>query len=77
MTNDYDGPVREYLRYCKRAAAELQLKGSSLDERYHPTADGAVKMIPHNGDKTEARKIREAFREATTTGQATTTREPT
>lgn len=63
--NDYDGPVREYLAYCKRAAAELQLKGSSLDPKYHPTADGAVKMIPHNGDKTEARKIREAFREAT------------
>ena len=61
MTNDYDGPVREYLRYCRQAAAELQLKGSSLDERYHPTPDGAVKCIPHNGDKAEARKIREAF----------------
>jgi hypothetical protein len=61
--NDYDGPVREYLRYCKRTAAELALKGSSLDPKYHPTADGAVKMIPHNGDQAEARKIRQAFRD--------------
>jgi hypothetical protein len=63
--NDYTGPVRVYLADCKRAAAELKLQGSSLDERYHPTPDGAVKMIPHNGDKTEARKIREAFRDLT------------
>jgi hypothetical protein len=63
--NDYTGPVGEYLNYCKKAAAELKLKGSSLDERFHPTADGAVKMVPHNGDKTEARKIREAFRDLT------------
>ena len=64
--NDYDGPVREYLRYCQRAAAELRLQGSSLDPKYHPTADGAVKMIPHRSHTAEARKIREAFREATT-----------
>lgn len=63
--NDYDGPVREYLAYCKRAAAELKLQGSHLDPRFHPTADGAVKMIPHSGDTAEAKKIREAFREAT------------
>ena len=63
--NDYDGPVREYLRYCRKAAAELALKGSQLDPKYHPTEDGAVKMIPHNGVQAEARKIREAFREAT------------
>ena len=62
---DYDAPVREYIRYCRKAAAELALKGSSLDPRYHPTADGAVKCIPHNGDTAEAKKIRQAFREAT------------
>lgn len=63
--NDYDGPVREYLRYCKRAAAELKLKGSALDPKYHPTEAGACRLIFHNGDPAEARKIREAFREAT------------
>lgn len=65
--NDYDGPVREYLRYCRQAAAELTLKGSSLDPKYHPTADGAVKMIPHRGEMAEAKKIRQAFCEATET----------
>lgn len=63
--NDYDGPVRDYLAYCKRAAAELKLQGSVLDPKYHPTADGAVKMIPHAGDLTEAKKIRHAFRDLT------------
>ena len=65
MSNDYDGPVREYIRYCRKATAELTLKGSSLDPRYHPTEAGACKMIPHDGSPAEAKKIREAFREAT------------
>ena len=63
--NDYTGPVREYLTYCRKAAAELEAGGSSLDPKYHPTADGAAKMIPHNSVSAEARKIREAFRELT------------
>jgi hypothetical protein len=33
--SDYTGAVREYLAYCRRAAAELKLRGSALDERYH------------------------------------------
>lgn len=63
--SDYDGPVREYLRYCKKAAAELKLQGSSLDERHHPTEAGACKLIHHGGDTAEAKKIRAAFRELT------------
>jgi len=66
--SDYDGPVREYLSYCRRAAAELDAQGSSLDLKYHPTADGAVKMIPHGGDAARAKEIRQAFRELTGEG---------
>lgn len=58
---DYEPAVRKYLRYCKRASAELRLQGSRLDPKYHPTADGAVKMISHRADAGEAKKIREAF----------------
>jgi hypothetical protein len=63
--SDYDGPVREYLRYCKRAAAELALKGSAHDPRYNPTEAGACKLIHYGGDTAEAKKIRAAFRELT------------
>jgi hypothetical protein len=69
--SDFAGPVREYLAYCKRAAAELKLQGSQLDPKYHPTADGAVKMIPHGGDATRAKEIRAAFRELTETTERT------
>ena len=61
--NDFEPAVRVYLRYCKQAAAELKLQGSHLDPKYHPTADGAVKMIPHGGDAGDAAKIRQAFRD--------------
>lgn len=61
--SDYDGPVREYLRYCRKAAAELALKGSSLDPKYHPTEAGACKLLHHGGDQAEAKKIRQAFRD--------------
>ena len=57
--SDYGQQVRDYLAYCRQAWKELR---GNLDPRYHPTADGAVKLIPHNGDPAEARKIREAFR---------------
>ena len=66
--SDYAGQVLEYLAYCKWAGAWLEARGSSLDPKYHPTADGAVKMIPHGGDATRAREIRAAFREATADG---------
>ena len=61
--NGYDDHVRAYLAYCRRAAAELRLRGSALDARYHPTEAGVVRMIPHRGDPAEARKIRETFRD--------------
>ena len=60
--SDYDQQVRDYLAYCRQAWKQLR---GNLDLRYHPTAEGAVKMIPHNGVPAEARKIREAFRELT------------
>lgn len=65
--NAYDDQVRDYLAYCRKAAAELRARGSVLSPAYHPTADGAVKMIAHRGDPAEAKKIREAFARATAT----------
>jgi hypothetical protein len=50
--------VRAYLADC----AEFP----DLDRRYHPTADGAVKLIAHRGAD-QADQIRAAF-EAITTG---------
>ena len=61
--NDYTEQVREYLAYCRRAAATLASRGSALDPKCHPTADGACRLIPHGSVPAEARKIREAFRE--------------
>jgi hypothetical protein len=58
----YESAVRDYFADCELAAAELAAAGSCLDRRWHPTADGAVKMIPHHGDSAEAAKIRLAFR---------------
>lgn len=62
--SDYEQQVRAYLADCARVAAELQAKGSALDPKYHPTADGAVKMIPHGGDPAKAKQIRAAFADA-------------
>jgi hypothetical protein len=62
----YERAVRDYLAYCELAAAELEAAGSSLDPRSHPTAGGAVKMIPHGGESAEAAKIRQAFQAALT-----------
>jgi hypothetical protein len=58
---DYRQAVRDYLAYCQLAAAELDAAGSALDPKHHPTAAGAVKMIPHGSDPAEAAKIRQAF----------------
>ena len=58
----YESAVRDYFADCELAAAELAAAGSCLDRRWHPTADGAVKMIPHHGDSAEAAKIRLVFR---------------
>ncbi len=61
--NGYEDRVRDYLRYCKRAAAELKLQGSHLDKRHHPTPEGACKVIW--GD---AKLIREAYARVTGDG---------
>jgi len=61
----YARQVGEYLDYCARSRAELEAVGRALDRRYHPTADGAVKMIAHAGNLAEAEKIRQAFAELT------------
>jgi hypothetical protein len=60
--SDYEQQVRDYLAYCR--GAWKQLRGN-LNPKYHPTGDGAVKMIAHRGDAGEAKKIREAFRALT------------
>jgi hypothetical protein len=62
---DYTGPVREYLAYCQRARGQLEARGGRLDPRYHPTAEGAVKMVPHGSDRAAADAIRRAFGELT------------
>jgi hypothetical protein len=67
--NDYTGQVRAYLAYCRRSAAELKARGSFLSPEFHPTAAGAVKMIPHRSDPAEARAIRQAFREVAETAE--------
>ncbi len=61
---DYTGPVRDYLRYCKRAAAELKLQGAVLERKYHPSEAGACRMVYHR-TPAEAEKIRQAYRELT------------
>jgi hypothetical protein len=49
--------VQEYLSVCAR--------NPQIDRRYHPTEDGAVKMIWHHG-KAEADAIKAAFDELST-----------
>jgi len=49
----HEAEVRAYLADCHRHRAQL-------DPAYHPTADGAVKMIPH-GCTEDAGQIRQAF----------------
>ena len=46
--------MRAYLADCHRHRAQL-------DPACHPTADGAVKMIPHGGRTEDAGQIRQAF----------------
>ena len=62
--SDYTPAVRDYLAYCKRAAAWLADHGASIGTA-HPSPEGCVKMIPHRGDPGEAKAIREAFRDLT------------
>jgi len=62
---DYAGQIREYLEYCEDARHQLEPRGGRIDPRYHPSADGAVKMIPHGSDRAAADAIRRAFGELT------------
>ena len=50
----YEAEVRAYLADCVRHRAQL-------DPAYHPTAAGAVKMIPHGANPDQAEQIRQAF----------------
>jgi len=50
----YAAEVRAYIADCLRHRAQL-------DPAYHPTADGAVKLIPHGGNAEEAERIRATF----------------
>lgn len=63
--SDYTTQVREYLAYCKWSAAWLEARGSHLDPKYHPTESGCAKFVPHGGDATRAKEIRQAFRDVT------------
>lgn len=57
MSAPFEAEVRGYLRDCSGCP--------ELDRRYHPTADGAVKVIWHPGAD-EAAQIRAAFAALTT-----------
>ena len=50
----FEAEVRGYVADCLRLRAQL-------DPAYHPTANGAVKLIPHSGDAEEAERIRQTF----------------
>ena len=63
--NEYTEQVRDYLRYCRQSAREMEAAGSQLDPKYHPTVEGCVKQIPHGGDTAKAALIKAAFRELT------------
>jgi hypothetical protein len=56
MTAPFADQVAEYLAYCSEHAR-------LLNPDYHPTADGAVKMVFHRGTD-QAGQIRAAFRAA-------------
>jgi Protein of unknown function (DUF3631) len=47
----YAAEVRAYIADCLRHRAQL-------DPAYHPTADGAVKLIPHGGNADVSDRIR-------------------
>jgi hypothetical protein len=53
----YEAEVRRYLADC----AAVQ----GLDRQYHPTADGAVKLIWHPPGKNAEDQVRAAFRALT------------
>lgn len=62
---DYAGQVRQYLAYCGDARGQVEARGFRVDPRHHPSAEGAVKMIPHGSDRARAEAIRQTFAELT------------
>ena len=60
---DYAAQVREYLAYCADARGQVEAHGFRVDPRHHPSAEGAVKMIPHGSDRASAEAIRRTFGE--------------
>ena len=65
-------------RIARTAREQLEACGGRLDPRYHPSADGAVKMIPHGSDRARADVIRRVFGELTSevTGRGADIPEP-
>ena len=59
----YAGQIREYLAYCQDARAQVAARGFRIDPRHHPSAEGAIKMIPHGSDRAAADEIRRTFGE--------------
>jgi hypothetical protein len=62
---DYAAQVREYLAYCSDARGQVEAHGFRVDPRHHPSAEGAVKMIPHGSDRARAEAIRQTYAELT------------
>lgn len=58
----YEAEIRSYVADCLRLRAQL-------NPVYHPTANGAVKLIPHGGDAEEAEQIRQTFAAVTSCGE--------
>jgi hypothetical protein len=75
---DYAGQVREYLAYCADARGQVEARGFRVDPGRHPSAEGAVKMIPHGSDRARAEAIRRTFAELTSeaAGAGTGTSQP-
>lgn len=56
--------ARGYLRYVRRAGAELKLRGSHLDKRYHPTEAALLKLV-YARTPAEAEALKQAYRKLT------------
>ena len=59
------GQVLENLGHRADACGQVEAHGFRVDPRHHPSAEGAVKMIPHGSDRARAEAIRQTFAELT------------
>ncbi len=50
-TGPYAAEVRDYLEWCRDVPSS----------KYHPSPEGALKMIYHRGDRARAAQIRDAY----------------